>query len=377
MGRPEKIVAQEDKVDICNLNATKNMGAKKISKLVKFKGIGYNKIGRIIKDCPKILASAIGSDTLTRAAPSGVLISPSVSGELNQTGTGSSSNQWKLKGAESMLSSDFSPDESDSDSDDYDLGPYLGDYSPILQPIQTSMLNPADFLKGLVNGLNTTFNSRMHSLIADWADRVTRPLFPNLFPNQREKTTNENLSEIVDKLEKKEAKSTERELNTADDSIEETGSCSCLDDERDSIDDSDQKSTGNADNPSVGRVIVKEVNHSEPPAEKAISNESSVGTSTTEPRATPPQLLEKSKQEQNTSIQQSVSGNLNQSPLVPPPPPLVGVSDIVSPGTNNRLDTLTTPPPAGTEEKPKTSLDGTTAQLQPRRIRKRNCRVRT
>ena len=187
MGRPEKIVAQEDKVDICNLNATKNMGAKKISKLVKFKGIGYNKIGRIIKDCPKILASAIGSDTLTRAAPSGVLISPSVSGELNQTGTGSSSNQWKLKGAESMLSSDFSPDESDSDSDDYDLGPYLGDYSPILQPIQTSMLNPADFLKGLVNGLNTTFNSRMHSLIADWADRVPDHCSLTSFPTSEKR----------------------------------------------------------------------------------------------------------------------------------------------------------------------------------------------
>ena len=356
MGRPEKIVAQEDKVDICNLNATKNMGAKKISKLKKFKEVGYNKIGRIIKDCPKILASAIGSDTLTnRAAPSGVLISPSVSGELNQTGTGSSSNQWKLKGAESMLSSDFSPEGSDSDSDNNDMDPNLGYYSPI-QPIQPSMVSPAGFLNGLVNGLNTTLNSRMHSWIADWADRVTRPLFPNLFPNQQEKTTYEKLSEIIDKRQA--VKPTGRELNTADDSVEETGSCSCLDDERDSIDTSEQKSTGNADSPIVDRVNVEEVNHSGPPSEKAISGESSVGTSTAGSGVAPPPLPEKSKEEQNTSTQQSVSGNVNQSLLVPPPPPPSGESDIASPGTNNRPDTITTPPPAGTEEKTKNPLDG-------------------
>ncbi len=58
MARPEKKVPDETKVDICKLNATDNMGAKKISKLKEFKEVGYNKIGRIIKkECPGILVS--------------------------------------------------------------------------------------------------------------------------------------------------------------------------------------------------------------------------------------------------------------------------------------------------------------------------------
>ena len=345
MARPEKKVSQETKVDICALNATKNMGAKKISKLEKFRRIGYNKIGRIIKkDCPGILASANGSDALTNgAAPSGVLISPPVSGELNQTGTGSSSNQWKLKDAESMLSSDFSSEAPDSDPDDYDLDPYLGGYSPI-QPIQTSMLNPTDFLKGLVNGLNTTFNSRMHSWMADWADRVTRPLFPNLFPPNPQKTDLEKMMERVEEdVEKRESKAPiDLELNDE----ESSGNCSCALGEQNSVsvETSDQKVS------TIGTESDVTGNEMHGMGIDASKHSSNVKVASDAGSVTAPEIGQTTKRvkEWKRLTSESSSGNRVTLPFDPASPPVTPDT----PGVNIQPDTPPKPPSPSTVEHP-------------------------
>ena len=140
----------------------------------------------------------------------------------------------------------------------------------------------------------------------------------------------------------KEEKLTNRE---DEDFIEKTGGCSCL---------PQQKDTVKAYSPNGTEAHVGDVNL----PEKAISGQSSDIIPITPPEFTSPQVPPESKGQQNSSTHKSVSDNTSQSQA---PAPL-GLAEVAGPGTNNQLNTLTTPPSEGTRDKPETPDETFTKQ---------------
>ncbi len=276
------------------------------------------------------------------------LINPTIT--LNQTSTGSPTNQWSLDGAGNIvissnskslnLGNDFLPETlDDSDSDGY--------YSPIPQLNQSSLLHPANFLKGLVDGLETTFNSRMHSWIADWTDRVTRPLFPNLFPPQ--KTNLEKMMERVEKdVEKKESKAPiDLELDDEGDPGEKpSGNCSCALGKQSSItvDQSDQRGStiGTESDVTGSGMHGREVDASKQSSNMKVASDAGPVTA--------PEIGQTTNrvEEWKRSTSESSSGNRVTLPFDPAPPPVTPDT----PGVNIQPDTPPKPPSPSTLEHP-------------------------
>ena len=149
-------------------------------------------------------------------------------------------------------------------------------------------------------------------------------------------------------VEKQSDPLTKEKFSREDEELEKTGGCPCLD---------HQKDTVKAYSPNGTETHVGDVN----PSEKAITGQSSDIIPITPPEFTSPQVPPESKEQQNSSTQKSVSGNLSQSPQVPQSPPL-GLAEVAGPGTNNQLNTLTTPLTEGTRDKPETPDETFTKQ---------------